>query len=132
MAALARRGGRGLYKRLAGLQPKSEVKRRALPEYLEAPEVETLIRCAPNPSARLLFATQWRAGLRVSEALALRPSDLLLDSDRPTIRVRSGKGAKTRVVPVHPELAAAFRIALAYGRGGTGPIVDVSRSTAWR
>ena len=53
--------------------------------------------------------TQWRAGLRVSEALALDVSDLSLDSDLPTIRVRSGKGSRSRVVPVHPELAAAFQ-----------------------
>ena len=47
---------------------------------------------------------QWRAGLRVSEALALEVSNLSLDANSPTLKVRSGKGRRARVVPVHPEL----------------------------
>ena len=85
-----------------------------------------------RPRARLLMLEQWRAGLRVSEALALEVSDLSLDVTLPTIRVRSGKGRKARVVPVHPELGAAFQTALAYGNVSEGRIIDVHRSTAWR
>ena len=75
---------------------------------------------------------QWRAGLRVSEALALEVADLSLDTDLPTIRVRSGKGRKSRIVPVHPELGAAFSTALAYGNVYEGRIIDVHRTTAHR
>ena len=46
---------------------------------------------------------QRRAGLRVSEALALETRDLHLDTDRPTLRVHQGKGRRSRAVPVHPE-----------------------------
>ena len=35
---------------------------KKLPEYLEAHQVEALIRAAPNPRARLLFLIEWRAG----------------------------------------------------------------------
>ena len=103
-----------------------------LPEYLEASEVNALIRAAKDPRARLLMLEQWRAGLRVSEALALQVADISLDADTPTIRVRSGKGRKARIVPVHPELAAAFRVALSYGSVQQGQLIDVSRMTAWR
>ena len=72
-----------------------------MPEYPEALEVDAIIRAAPNSRAALLFLVQWRAGLRVSEALALEARDLALDSDLPTIHVRRGKGAKPRIVPVH-------------------------------
>ena len=75
---------------------------------------------------------QWRAGLRVSGALALEVADLSLDADLPPIRVHSGKGRKSRIVPVHPELRAAFSMALAYGNVSEGRIIDVHRSTAWR
>ena len=54
---------------------------KTLPEYLEAHQVETLIWAAPNPRARLLFLIEWRAGLRISEALALQARDLSLDGD---------------------------------------------------
>jgi len=74
---------------------------------------------------------QWRAGLRISEALALDVTDLRLDGDFPTLRVRQGKGGKDRVVPVHPELASGLRSALAFGNI-KGPLFDASRSTGWR
>ena len=86
---------------------------KPLPQYLEAHEVNAIIRAADDPRARLLMLEQWRAGLRVSEALALEVADLSLDVELPTIRVRSGKGRKSRIVPVHPELGAAFQMALA-------------------
>ena len=57
--------------------------------------VDTLINAAPNPRARLLFLVEWRAGLRISEALAVEVRDLSLDTDRPTIRVRQGKARTT-------------------------------------
>ena len=86
-----------------------------LPEYLGAHEVSALIRAAPHPRARLLFLFEWRSGLRISEALAVETRDLSLDKDRPTIRVRRGKGSKARIVPVHAELHAALTSALQFG-----------------
>ncbi len=127
-AIARRRRPRGLYPR----RTDGEQQAKRLPEYLEADEVDAIIRAAEDPRAKLLMLTQWRAGLRVSEALALDVSDLSLDSDLPTIRVRSGKGSKARVVPVHPELAAAFRMALSYGNVAKGRVIEAHRSTAWR
>lgn len=89
-------------------RPASERRPRPPPEYLEAHEVDALIRAAPNSRAALLFMVQWRAGLRVSEALALEVRDLSLDSGLTTIHVRRGEGAKPRIVPVHPELHSAL------------------------
>ena len=118
-----------------GIHPKrtdKELSTRKLPEYLDADEVGAVIRAGDDPRARLLMLEQWRAGLRVSEALALEVSDLSLETNNPTLRVRSGKGRRTRVVPVHPELAAAFRMALSYGNVSEGRLIDVHRVTAWR
>ena len=127
--AIARR------RRPRGQHPKrtdQELAPKTLPQYLEAHEVNAIIRAADDPRARLLMLEQWRAGLRVSEALALEVADLSLDTELPTIRVRSGKGRKSRIVPVHPELGAAFQTALAYGNISEGRIIDAHRSTAWR
>jgi integrase len=96
------------------------------------PEINDLIQVAPHAQARLLMLVQWRAGLRVSEALALEVADLQLDGERPTLKVRQGKGGKDRVVPVHPELGAGLRNFLAFSPVRRGPIFDASRSTAWR
>ena len=59
--------------------------------------------------------------------------DLSLDSDRPTIRVRQGKGSKVRIVPVHAELHAALTSALQFGNVGQDDrLISASRSTADR
>ena len=65
---------------------------------------------------------QWRAGLRISEAIEAR--DVELDVDHPTVRVRRGKGQHARVVPVHPELAAARRVRLDYGGASSRVTAD--------
>ena len=112
-----------------GATPK---RKKRIPEYLEADEVNAIIRAAPSPKAKLLMLEQWRAGLRVSEALDLEVRDLSLDTASPTLRVRSGKGGKTRLVPVHPELHGALSSALAYGDISQGRIVEAHTTTAWR
>ena len=76
-AIARRRRPRGLHSRRTDGEPQP----KRLPEYLEADEVDALIRASEDPRAKLLMLTQWRAGLRVSEALALDVSDLSLDSD---------------------------------------------------
>ena len=64
-----RRRPRGRYpKTQDGAVPKHK---KRIPEYLEADEVNAIIRTAPNLKAELLMLEQWRAGLRVSEALDL-------------------------------------------------------------
>ena len=47
-----------------------------------------------------LIVVLWRAGLRLAEALALRPVDV--DSEAQTIRVLHGKGDKPRTVGIDP------------------------------
>ena len=117
-----RRRARGRYpKTQEGATPKRQ---KRIPEYLEPDEVNAIIRAAPNPKAKLLMLEQWRAGLRVSEALDLEVRDLSIDTAAPTLRVRSGKGGKTRLVPVHPELHGALSNALAYGDISQGKIVE--------
>ena len=109
-------------RRLRGQHPKprgdQQKPSRKLPEYLVAHQVEALIRAAPNPRARLLFLIEWRAGLRISEALALEARDLSLEGDLPSLHVREGKGSKPRIVPVHPELRMALNSALEFGDVG--------------
>ena len=129
--ATRNRRARGQYAKKA--EQATELVVKKLPEYIEAHEVNTLLRAAPNPRARLLMIIEWRAGLRVSEALALKVGDLSLDVELPTLRVRQGKGRKARIVPVHPELHSALSSALQFGNIDTeDKIVKASRSTADR
>jgi len=106
---------------------------KGLPEYLEKPEVDFLIAAAEHAEAALLMEVGWRAALRISETLNLEPGDLQLDADRPTLRVRQGKGQRTRIVPIHPELRVALENYLRYtGRKSGKLFTTTHRQTAWR
>lgn len=72
-------------------------------EPLTPDEAQALVDAIPGrgPLAvrnRALVALLWRSGLRVSEALALRPADV--DERAGTVRVREGKGRKDRVAVI--------------------------------
>jgi site-specific recombinase XerD len=72
-------------------------------EVLTADEVRALIagcslKAPTGIRNRALITAMYRGGLRVNEALALRPADV--DPARGTLRVLHGKGDKDRVVAV--------------------------------
>lgn len=77
-------------------------------EVLEADEVAALIRATGRGHSGVrnaaLVAAMFGAGLRVGEALALRPSDL--DLKHGTVRVRHGKGDRARTVALDPSAQA--------------------------
>ena len=78
-----------------------------LPEILSREEVWRLLTVPLHPRHRLLLTTVYAAGLRVSEAIALRVSDI--DAERMTIRIEQGKGAKDRYVPLAARLLQDLR-----------------------
>ena len=117
------------------MRQKALAKRRTPPEYLSKREMEYLLECAPHERARLFMLVQWRAGLRISEALALEWRDFDFDDeDGSTIRVRRGKGHKVRLVPLHSELGIALRWARDYDPAArrSGRLFPVSRSQGSR
>jgi site-specific recombinase XerD len=78
-----------------------------LPEVLSREEVDRLISPIPNLKHRTLLMTIYAAGLRLSEAIALRVHDI--DSARMTIRVVQGKGRKDRYTILSPRLLENLR-----------------------
>lgn len=76
-----------------------------LPEIRSREEVWRLLHACTHPRHRLLLATTYAAGLRVSEVVALKVSDI--DAERMTVRVEQGKGARDRYVPLATHLLEA-------------------------
>ncbi|QOJ00926.1 MAG: site-specific integrase [Phycisphaeraceae bacterium] len=77
--------------------------RRFPPEVLTDAEVRALIGVVPGPAFsrarnRALLAVLYRAGLRLNEALCLRPKDV--DPDAGSIRVLFAKGGRARTAGV--------------------------------
>jgi site-specific recombinase XerD len=82
--------------------------RKRLPTVLSADELRRLFEVvAHHPGHKALLMTLYGAGLRISEALQLKPADL--DSQRMLIHVRGGKGNKDRMVKLSAQLLAALR-----------------------
>jgi len=79
-----------------------------LPVILSRQELERLFACASPPRNRILLMTTYAAGLRVSEVVNLKPSDI--DSNRMMIRVEQAKGAKDRYTILSPRLLEELRL----------------------
>ena len=80
---------------------------RQLPEILSAAELEALFAAADNQQHRALLMTTYAGGLRVSEVVKLRPTDI--DSQRMMIRIVCGKRAKDRYTLLSPRLLEELR-----------------------
>jgi site-specific recombinase XerD len=78
-----------------------------LPVVLSPDEVLQFLACAPGPKHRAILTTCYAAGLRISEVLHLRPTDI--DSRRMVIRVDQGKGQQDRYVMLSPKLLELLR-----------------------
>ncbi len=78
-----------------------------LPDILSANEVERIIKATSNLKHRTLLMVIYGAGLRVSEAVNLRLSDI--DRDRMTLHIRCAKGGKDRYVILPQTVYLALR-----------------------
>ncbi len=111
-----------------------------LPAVLSLDEVARLINASNNLFRRALLMTVYGTGMRRSEVVRLRVSDI--DSQRMIIRVVQGKGGKDRDLPLSPELLETLRaywrwrrpkVYLFPSRGERrGPDVPLSDKTVWQ
>lgn len=80
---------------------------RKLPVVLSREEAARLIAAAGNPKYRAALSVAYGAGLRASEVVLLKVSDI--DSTRMTLRVEQGKGLKDRYAMLSPVLLEHLR-----------------------
>ena len=79
------------------------------PEILGRAELAALFAAAGDLKSRTLLLTIYAAGLRVSEACALRLADIDSQPDRLCLRVQQGKGARDRYTLLSPTLLERLR-----------------------
>jgi integrase/recombinase XerD len=80
---------------------------RKLPVILSPEEVARFLEAAPGLKYRAALSVAYGTGLRASEIVALKVSDV--DSTRMVIRVEQGKGHKDRYVMLSPSLLELLR-----------------------
>jgi site-specific recombinase XerD len=81
--------------------------RSKLPEVLSGSEVLAILRSFDSLKHKAIALLCYGAGLRIGEAISLRPEDI--DSKRGVIYVRRGKGSKDRLVCLSPRLLKHLR-----------------------
>jgi len=79
----------------------------SLPDILSTQEVGRLLTCVKNPKHQALLMTTYGGGLRVSEVVRLRVTDI--QRDRMMIRVEQGKGHKDRYTLLSKRVLTALR-----------------------
>ena len=102
-----------------------------LPDYFTAEKAEALVAAAPSYTIRMAFRIMLRTGLRVSEALSLRRSDLQLNQDPPVISIRPevprNKARKGREVPIPLDLLQSLAdLASFHSKNRDRPMLDIS------
>jgi len=89
---------------------------KRLPVVLSQEEVRTILKRVKRPIYRMALTIIYACGLRISEGVRLKTTDI--DGKRHLLRVRYGKGGKDRYVPLHERplelLRAYYR---KYGKG---------------
>jgi len=80
---------------------------RKLPVVLSLEEAKRFISCATHPKFKAALAVAYGSGLRVSEVVSLKVSDI--DSDRMLLRVEQGKGSRDRYALLSPALVDHLR-----------------------
>src|ERR1700688_2596530 len=105
-------------------------KPRKAPVVLSQEEVARLLEAAPGLKVKAALGVAYGAGLRVSEVVALKVSDI--DSQRMMLRVEQGKGQRDRYATLSPRLLEVLRdwYRLARPRGclfpGQTPVTPLS------
>jgi len=89
------------------LPPRPRIKK--LPSILSEEEVIRLFDAAANLKHRVFLKTVYSAGLRLSEAISLRPEHIESDPSRMMIRVEQGKGRKDRYTVLSRSLLPELR-----------------------
>lgn len=89
---------------------------KKLPVVLSHSEIERIIEATDNPKYRLMIALGYGCGLRVSEVVALRISDL--DIDELVVHIKDAKGKKDRMSVLPEKLQNDLRNLIAGKRAG--------------
>jgi len=86
------------------IKPKRD---KPLPYIVSPKDIRILLDSFDDGRYRALFTLIYHCGLRLFEARAIHPKDI--DGDRLILRIRKGKGGKSREVPISSEVHQRLR-----------------------
>lgn len=80
---------------------------KVLPNVLSKEEIKLILNAHSNIKHKTMLSLIYSCGLRRSELLYLKPSDI--DSKRGIVIIRQSKGKKDRIVPLSPKILEMLR-----------------------
>jgi integrase/recombinase XerD len=83
------------------------IREKKLPNVLSKEEIKLILEAPTNIKHKAMLSVIYSCGLRRSELLNLKPTDI--DSKRGIILVRQAKGKKDRIVPLSPKVLVLLR-----------------------
>lgn len=102
-------------------------------------EAERAVGAADTPTRRRLAVRDWalavfllHTGLRIAEVCALTLGDVQIGERSGWVAVRSGKGSKSRRVPLNAEVRRALNAWLEERKAGEGSVFELTPSGAYR
>ena len=81
---------------------------KALPVVFSQEEIRSILKCPKLLKHRLLFATIYDCGMRISEVMKLKLTDV--DFDRKMVHIRQSKHKKDRYVPISDHLVRGLSL----------------------
>lgn len=103
-----------------------------IPRFLDDSEIQEVLKAIETikkPAYRLAFMTMYKAGIRLGEAAALRPQDVVVQNGRLFLRLTKTKGRRQRIAPVTDPQVAEALLALKKARKGQPTLFGCSKST---
>jgi integrase/recombinase XerD len=85
-------------------RPKRE---KVLPNVLSKEEIKTILNAHSNLKHKMMLSMIYSCGLRRSELLQLKPTDI--DSKRNIVLLKNAKGKKDRIAPLSPKILEMLR-----------------------
>lgn len=80
---------------------------KILPNVLSKEEIKTILEAHSNIKHKTMLSLIYSCGMRRSELLCLKPSDI--DSKRNIVIIRQSKGKKDRITPLSPKILLLLR-----------------------
>jgi len=87
-----------------------DVKRKDLPKYLKADYIRNTLKNIKKPRDNVFIRFLWMTGVRVTEALKIKVSDLDFDEGTAVIKHLKSRKWKRRTIPLHNKLVSMLLV----------------------
>lgn len=109
----------------------SQTVKTQIPKYWERNYINAKIESIENVNHKMLIRFLWLSGVRITEAVSLRKSDIDFNNYIMTVRWLKSKKYLYRVVPIHPILRDLMQLYTAPYKADDR-IFNITRQRAWQ